>query len=43
MDHLVCNACGHTWIARVAKPRRCPNCTSTTWDRPRPERGDDAN
>ena len=38
MDHLVCNACGHRWIAKVAKPLACPQCNSRIWDRPRPER-----
>ena len=39
MDKLgPCRHCGHTWIPRVPNPRRCPNCTSTTWARPRPEK-----
>ena len=42
MDHLVCNVCDHRWIARVAKPQKCPKCQHRDWqgrdNRPRPER-----
>jgi predicted Zn-ribbon and HTH transcriptional regulator len=31
-----CLRCGHTWVPRVPhKPRRCPNCKDSYWDRPR--------
>lgn len=27
-----CLRCGHEWVARVPKPKRCPACTSARWN-----------
>lgn len=35
MEQLTCQRCGHTWDRRTERPRRCPNCTSPQWDKPR--------
>ena len=32
---ISCQRCGHEWASRVEKPRRCPSCFSTVWDKPR--------
>lgn len=31
----ICRKCGYKWVARVLKPRRCPNlkCQSPDWDK----------
>jgi primosomal protein N' len=26
-----CLKCGHKWIRRTFKPKRCPSCDSTVW------------
>jgi primosomal protein N' len=26
-----CLKCGHKWIRKVARPKRCPDCDSTVW------------
>ncbi len=37
MEHplleLICKRCGHKWIPRVPKPRRCPKCLAYDWDK----------
>jgi predicted Zn-ribbon and HTH transcriptional regulator len=30
-----CERCGHTWIARVAVPKRCVRCKNPYWEHPR--------
>jgi rubrerythrin len=36
----VCERCGNTWMAHVLRPKQCPNCKQTAWDRPaRPKVG----
>jgi len=29
---LECSKCGHKWVARVARPVRCPACLSPSWN-----------
>jgi len=28
-----CNCCGHTWASSKARPRQCPRCNCTVYDR----------
>ena len=33
-----CQNCGHKWLPRVMlKPRLCPKCGASRWDRARPK------
>ena len=33
----LCERCGHKWLPREVdmEPKRCPNCKSPYWNRPR--------
>lgn len=31
-----CERCGSMWVPRRIRPKRCPRCGTTCWDRPRP-------
>lgn len=34
-----CSTCGYKWMSRKdTRPRSCPKCQSTNWDRSKPER-----
>lgn len=32
MNTKVCKQCGHEWVARIAKPMKCPVCFSPKWN-----------
>ncbi len=32
MNKLKCIKCKYKWIARVAKPKACPNCHCRKWN-----------
>lgn len=32
---LVCKRCGYKWNQKLESPKRCPNCISPYWDKPR--------
>ena len=40
LPRLKCNQCGHTWIPRVLKPKKCPrqSCQSEYWNEPKREK-----
>ena len=35
LPEMRCNRCGYKWIPRITKPRKCPDCKTILWDRPR--------
>lgn len=35
ITELVCERCGHTWVARKKEVRQCPKCKSAYWDSPK--------
>ncbi len=35
MKHLICNHCGAKWIPRTPNPKKCPDCTSRLWNKPK--------
>ena len=43
--NCICEQCGHNWWARGndqdanLKPKRCPGCMTTAWDRPKKKAG----
>jgi len=35
LKKVECLRCGHKWVARKARIRVCPECTSPYWDVPK--------
>ena len=33
-----CERCGHRWLRRTDRPRKCPKCQSAAWDKPRADK-----
>ena len=33
MNKLRCKQCGYKWVARVALPKKCPDCFSVKWNK----------
>lgn len=27
----ICEKCGHRWLSRLERPKKCPRCTSPNW------------
>jgi predicted Zn-ribbon and HTH transcriptional regulator len=32
-EKCICKLCGHTWLARVEKPKACPRCKRFDWEK----------
>jgi predicted Zn-ribbon and HTH transcriptional regulator len=30
----ICRLCNYVWVARVSRPKACPDCKSRNWDKP---------
>ena len=35
---VTCLRCGHEWLRRTGRPKKCPKCRSAYWDTPRKNR-----